>query len=322
MKLCIFFLAAMIGSAAAETLNQWLAAQVQRDEQLLVDALAQTGGHSIEMLKDTKTYVPFFLEAPEGAAFAPAEQREAFETWMKDSGQGFLPGGYVYRLKFKAAPPLYAMSAGEWDGNVWHSIDLGRDVTVEPENLWESSNGDYHYATLLGGVPPRLIIYDQNGEITRQESFDAFATDFEKQLEAAIAPYSSSGKPVLEMISLAEYLQQPNELWRAVDTSGQFNLRNQHQRPDEQEGLKQIGNLTRSAAVSALTVTTQQTTLTPRPPPIVQPPIAKKTEAKVTTSTPSNEPTSPTPWSMIIVLVVVALGLLRFLLKKAKVSGL
>ena len=321
MKLCILLMAAMIGSSAAETLNQWLAAQVQRDEQLLVDALAQTGGHSLEMLKNTKTYVPFFLEAPKGVAFASAEQRDEFENWMKDSGQGFLPGGYVYRLKFKAASPLYAMSAGEWDGNVWHSIDLGNDVTVEPENLWGSSNGDYLYATLLAGVRPRLIIYDQNGEVARQESFNVSAVDFEKQLEAAIAPYSSGGKPVLEMISLAKYLQQPSPSWRALDTLGQFNLRNQHKRADEQEALKQIEYLTRSAAVSALTtgtVSTPQTTPTPSPPPMVQPTMPKTPEANVKTSTPSNKPTSSTPWSIIVVLVVVVIGVLRLLLEKRR----
>lgn len=36
----------------------------------------------------------------------------------------------------------------------------------------------------------------------------------------------------------------------------------------------------------------------------------------------SEEPTSSTPWSMIVVLVVVAIGLLWFFFKKAKVSGL
>ncbi|OYW70443.1 MAG: hypothetical protein B7Z37_30715 [Verrucomicrobia bacterium 12-59-8] len=47
----------MVGSASAETLNQWLTEQVQRDEQLLVDALAQTGGHSLELLKDCRSFV-------------------------------------------------------------------------------------------------------------------------------------------------------------------------------------------------------------------------------------------------------------------------
>lgn len=321
MKLCIFFMAAMMGSAAAETLNQWLAEQVQRDEQLLVDALAQTGGHSLDMLKDAKTYVPIFLEAPKGVAFASAEQKEAFEAWVKESRQVFLSGGYVYRLKFKAAPPLYAMSAGEWDGNAWHSIALDKDVTVEPGNVWASSNGDYLYATLLAGVRPRLIIYDQSGEIAQQESFDTSAIDFEQRLQAVIVAHSSSSKPVLEMIPLAEYLKQPDALWRAVDTSGQFNLRNQHQRADEQERLKLVGHLTRSAAVSALitdTATTQQTTPTPKQSAIVQPSGLKKApDAKPTVSTPSEEPTSSTPWSTIAVLIVVAIGLLWFLLKKA-----
>ena len=60
-----------------------------------------------------------------------------------------------------------------------------------------------------------------------------------------------------------------------------------------------------------------QTTPTPKPPPVVQPPAPKKApEAK--TVTPSEEPTSPTPWSIIVVLIVAALGLLWLLLKNRK----
>lgn len=56
-------------------------------------------------------------------------------------------------------------------------------------------------------------------------------------------------------------------------------------------------------------------------PPTVQPPIpTKANDAKLLA--PSDEPTSSTPWSMIGMLVVVAIGLLLFLLKKAKVNGL
>ncbi len=229
MKLCIFFIAAMLGSATAETLNQWLAEQVQRDEQLLVDAIVQTGGHSLDMLKDAKTYVPFFLEAPEGAVFVSAKQKEAF------------------------------------------------------------------------------------------------AADFEQRLQTAIAPYASSGNPVLEMISLAEYLRQPEAAWRVVDTTGQFNLRNQQQRADEQERLKQVGQLTRTTAVSGLTTstaTTPQTTRPPKPPPVVQPPALKQAPNAKPSPTPSDEATSSTSWSIIVVLIVAGIGLLWFFLKKAKVSRL
>lgn len=319
MKLCIFLMAAMMGSATAETLNQWLADQVRRDEQLLVDALTQTGGHSLDMLKEAKTFVPFFLEAPKGVTFASAQQKEAFEAWMKESSQGYLAGGYVYRLKFKTAPPLYAVSAGEWSGNTWHSIANGKDVQIEPGNIWESSDSDRLYTTLLAGARPKLISYNQDGKVAHQETFDASALDLDKRLQAAVAPYASSGKPSLEMISLVEYLKQPNAEWRAVDTTGQFNLRNQHQRADEQERLRQVGQLTRGEAVSGLSTnaaTTTQTTPTP-PPPMVQPPAPKKAlEAKP--ATPSEEPTSSTPWSIIVVLIVAATGLLWLLVKKRK----
>ncbi len=47
-------------------------------------------------------------------------------------------------------------------------------------------------------------------------------------------------------------------------------------------------------------------------------PTAKVAEAKSTPPTPSEEPTSSTPWSMIVVLVMAALGLLWLLVKKRK----
>lgn len=47
---------------------------------------------------------------------------------------------------------------------------------------------------------------------------------------------------------------------------------------------------------------------------------SKTSEAKALTT--SEEPTSSTPWSIIVVLIVGVIGLLWFLLKKAKVNGL
>lgn len=62
--------------------------------------------------------------------------------------------------------------------------------------------------------------------------------------------------------------------------------------------------------------TTPQTP-TAKPPSVVQPTAPKKAlEAKPMTSTPSEEPISSTPWSIIVVLIVVACGLLWLLLKR------
>ncbi|MFZ2280333.1 MAG: hypothetical protein WAW39_21220 [Prosthecobacter sp.] len=58
--------------------------------------------------------------------------------------------------------------------------------------------------------------------------------------------------------------------------------------------------------------------IAPNPqPPVVQPTESKKTFApRPVTPPPSDEPASSTPWSMIVVLTVAALGLLWLLLKR------
>lgn len=59
-------------------------------------------------------------------------------------------------------------------------------------------------------------------------------------------------------------------------------------------------------------------TAAPQVPPMVQPATPKKaTEAKPA-STPSEEPASSTPWSVIALLIVAAIGLLWLLVKKRK----
>jgi hypothetical protein len=56
----------------------------------------------------------------------------------------------------------------------------------------------------------------------------------------------------------------------------------------------------------------------PNPPPSVQPSAPKKALAAKPTPPPSEEPTSSTPWSVVAMLIVVAIGLLRLLLKGRK----
>lgn len=54
----------------------------------------------------------------------------------------------------------------------------------------------------------------------------------------------------------------------------------------------------------------------PNPPPSVQPPAPKKASEAKPTTPPSEAPTSSTPWSIIVVLIVAASGLLWLLLKR------
>lgn len=314
-------------SVQADSLNDWVVSKIQADEQIWVKAIGRIDGHQLELLQSSKFYVPFFMEPPDADGSLTANDRELFENWKQQEDEVLLPGGYIFRIRFKTAEPLYAMSAGFWNEDAWHSVALGKDVTVEPGSLWESSNGDYLYATLLAGVRPRLLIYDQSGEIARQESFDASAADFEQRLQAVIAAYPSSTKPVLEMVSLAEYLEQPNALWRTVDVSGQFNLRNQHQRADERERLKVLGKLTRSAAISALikeTASNQDSALV-RPErksrpgsDSASPPIPETHSTSASTQVALiDQRRSMQSW-FIIFMAVAMIGLLLLIFKKRK----
>ncbi len=319
MKLCTLLITALLAaSASAETLDEWLAEQVRKEERLLADSISQVGGHSLALLKDARTYVPFFLEVPQSTKLPSADQKTDFDTWTENSRSGFLPGGYIYRLSFNAAPPLYATSAGNWSGRVWHSLDLGKDLLIEERSVWSGANGDYLYATLLAGAKPRFLAYDQQGEIQKQEFFDASAGDFDQRLEATLKPYSLNNKPILEMISLAEYLNNRDAPWRPVDTSGQFNLRNQQQRPNEQERLRQSGQLTRTTTLELLQPT-QESTPSPSPPatpaPMTPAPSAMLTPLASSTAK-ETKPSRSFPVMPLATVGVVIAGIVLYLLRR------
>jgi hypothetical protein len=303
---------------SAEPLNDWLSAQIQKDEELLSDANSQINGASLELLRDSRTYMPFFLEAPESHASDLTGYKPLFDAWGNDNGQSFLPGGYIFRLRFADAQPLYATSAGNWDGTTWRSLSLGKDFVVEPARVWNGSGDDYLFATMLAGVPPRIVVYDQHGEVKREESFDVNDADFEQRVAVAEHAYAEKGSPVLEMLSLAEYVENPDASWREVDLSGQFNLRNQQQRDAERERLKPGLHLTRNTAIEALQSKSspqepQRLRASSEPMPAPEPMKSPKAEPP-----PVEESPASTRWPVVAVVVVAALGLLWVLLKKRK----
>ncbi len=63
---------------------------------------------------------------------------------------------------------------------------------------------------------------------------------------------------------------------------------------------------------------TAQASAIPTTVPALQPAPKKTSEAKPTTSTLNEEPTSSTPWSVVAVVIVAAIGLLWLLVKKRK----
>ncbi len=327
--LCIVAVAALRGGLlSAETLDGWLLAQVKKDEQLLSDALSQTGGHSLELLRDSRTYIPFFLEAPRSHVSALTEYKLLFDAWRNDNGQSFLPGGYIYRLRFADAPPLYATSAGVWDGTTWRSLDQDKDLVVEPTRVWNGSAGDYLFATMLAGARPKIVVYGQHGEVKREETFDLKAADFEQRVAAAEQIYAGKGSPTLELLSLGEYLENPNASWREVDLSGQFNLRNQQQRDVERKRLKPGLHLTRNVAIEALQSKSSaqeaqrsHASSEPIPEPqtrILVPQPSKPINSPKSTPRPVEESFSLMRLSAVAVVIMAALGLLWPLLRKRK----
>lgn len=310
-------------SRSAESLSDWVLLQVQKDEQLLADALTQTDGHSLELLRDSRTYIPFFLEAPGSHASALTDYEPLFDAWGNDNGQSFLSGGYIYRLMFANAPTLYATSAGFWGGSDWYSLDLGKDFAVEPSHVWNGSGDDYLFATMLAGAPPKIVVYDVQGEIKRVEVFDVNAADLEQRVATAVQTYAEKGSPVLEMLSLGEYLENPDALWREVDLSGQFNLRNQQEREAERERLKPGFHLTRNVAIEELKSKSSREAAqrtsdsSDAMPQTAEPEMSTNQKPESLMPVHVSSP-APTRWPVVIVLVVTALGLLWVLLKRKK----
>jgi hypothetical protein len=129
--------------------------------------------------------------------------------------------------------------------------------------------------------------------------------------------------PKLEAILLADYLTKPEAKWADVgewklDANGSFF------RVEDQERAAKNAAFTPQVALSMLGVaqsssasSSEQTT--PKPLPVVQPSVPKKAPSTAPVpATPNEEPTSSTPWSIIVVLIVAATGLLWLLVKNRK----
>jgi hypothetical protein len=301
----------------ASPLDDWLLKQVERDEKLLSNALLKADGHSLEALRSSENYLPFFLEAPRNNYFDSPAQEMEFDTWLAEEGRGgFLPGGYIFRLRFSHLSTLYATSAGDWDGTTWFSPSLGKNLIVDPARVWNGSGNPDIFATMLAGAPPKVIVYDQKGNLLREESFDVNAVDLEQRVAVAVQAFAENGSPNLEMVSLADYLDDADATWKAADLSGRFNLRNQQQRDTERERLKIGPQLTRNEAVEALkSKSPRRESRRPHESSESTPlPQASGSETPPQVSlTPSEGSRAPIGWLVLAVVIGAALGL-RWLL--------
>jgi len=239
------------GLPAAEKLEEWIIRKIEADEQLIRDSIARANGQDLELLRASRWYVPFFLDAPKGAEATTPKDRSALEELLRPR-QDFLPGGYILRLSFPKSPPLYALSAGLWEGGArWHCLELGKDFELEAANVWEGRDGEDLYVTMLSKGDPRLLAYGKDGAVTKDQTFDPNAADFETQWSNTEALYANR-RTTREMIPLAEYLQAKNPTWRPLVLRSRFNLRNQQQHDDEKPLVARIPPMNREGMTAAL----------------------------------------------------------------------
>ncbi|MFC7337451.1 hypothetical protein ACFQY0_09715 [Haloferula chungangensis] len=244
---------ALVESALAEPLDKWLLEKIEADEELLRAAVLRENGRDIRLLESSTTYVPFFVEPPDFGSEPQNYDGSSMTAFFNQQDASLLAGGYLYRIAFGNGSALYALSGGDWDGKAWFSPNLGKELEINPLKVWAGSGGaDFAYATILSGVPPRLVLFDGNGEVKEERRFDLSDPDLASKIQEAENQYSSAGEPALEMVSLAEYLRENAPSWRSVEVTSAFNLRNQHKRPEEIERIEEIEKLTRNEAEGEL----------------------------------------------------------------------
>ncbi len=128
--------------------------------------------------------------------------------------------------------------------------------------------------------------------------------------------------PNVSMMLFAEYLTDPASQWRAYDPKLPANA--QHQQDQERIRMDAASGFTPEHAaklVAGLEPSTDAKNGDVSRQRTIIPPLAPSKKSKLTQAphpAPNMEPTSSTPWSVIAVLIVAAIGLLWLLVEKRK----
>lgn len=246
--LAVVFPTALFGAP----LDRWILEKIEDDEQKLRWALRGENGYDVEMFPFAIRYIPFFLEIPASIGDVGEARANALRSYFDRQRSGLLPGGHLLRIRFGNNLMLYRLSGGTWGDGSWYSPFIGKEMEIEPGKVWAGDGGsDYLYATVLSGVPPRLIVYNRSGEPKEEKAFDLSDPNLSATMNEAAKLYSVSGEPALEVVSLAEYLREDEPLWRQVEITSSFSFRNP-ERPEEIQQLSDVGTLTRGEAKSRL----------------------------------------------------------------------
>lgn len=253
-------------------------------------------------------------------------------------------GGYLLRKSMDVTgdgrPEMFVASTLQSTRHeqTWVVFDVAEDGTLRPyRRVLQQSfafpivEGDQAY--LVSVLPPdkeRLQASDEKAYPVSRFTFTfpeiKETLTYASESEAAkLRPTDPNQLPKLQAILLADYLMKPDAKWAEV-TEWKIDANDCFFLPEDKERASKNTAFTPQVALSQLGVVqspspsgSDQTTPKPKPPPVVQPTAPKNApEAKPTVPTPSEELASSTPWSIIVVLIVAATGLLWLLVKNRK----
>lgn len=262
-----------------------------------------------------------------------------FSEWQQS-----VSGGYILRFAFDvdgdgAAEQFLASSFNadrlicEWTvyGGASGKL-LSKGISLRPDSFWWNPSTqamlDYFPLGAEGGTA--IFSRIENGKIvSRQQHARLEEVNVGLERREPPLPGFQRIKPSVTVCLLADVVSGDAASWRELiieDGKGNYDLPNGRLLlTEDAPRVETLRSFTPTAALAALQKSDPQSEQPPSKSPttnslpIVQPPAPKKSpEAKPTVPAPSKEPTSSTPWSVIVVLIIAATGLLWLLVKNRK----
>lgn len=198
------------------------------------------------------------------------------------------------------------------------SADLVERVTkLAHANDWMSDKMLEEVKWLRASANEHFLVFMQIIEATEDDAVLNTAMSF---AESATNHKSELSETAAKLLSKRDASLFPSSIQRALAILGASGDKKHIPQVKAFASNPQI--LIRTAAETALNnlenkIEAEPTTSNQNLPPVVQPPVPDKThQSKPPISASSEEPTSLTPWSIIVVLIVVASGLLWLALKR------
>jgi hypothetical protein len=260
-----------------------------------------------------------------------------FTEWQQS-----VPGGYVLRFAFDvdgdgSAERFLASSFNaeklvcEWTVYAGASGKLlGKGTSLRPDGFWWNPTTHEMLDYVRFGAEGGSAIFSQfstNGLTTRNES--AALDEVSSGLGSKEAPRQGFQriKPDVTISLLADVVADADSGWRPLildDAGHNYSLPNGRLLlTEDAPRVESLRSFTPKAAFAALQKSEPQSEKSSNKPPttgtlpIVKPaPPPNASEAKPVAA--SEAPTSSTPWSVIVVLIVAATGLLWLLVKKRR----